>query len=49
LPWYSSYGSDFNYDLYVSPDEDVAQLEYNYEDKATLERDVPCIRSGTGS
>jgi predicted dithiol-disulfide oxidoreductase (DUF899 family) len=47
VPWYSSYGSDFNYDFHVSLDEDVAPLEYNYKDKATLERDVPYIRSGT--
>jgi predicted dithiol-disulfide oxidoreductase (DUF899 family) len=46
-PWYSSYGSDFNYDFHVSLDEDVAPLEYNYKDKAALERDVPYIRSGT--
>ncbi len=47
VPWYSSYGSDFNYDFHVSLDEDIAPLEYNYRDKATLERDVPYIRSGT--
>jgi predicted dithiol-disulfide oxidoreductase (DUF899 family) len=46
VPWYSSYGSDFNYDFHVSLDEDVAPLEYNYKDKAALERDVPYIRSG---
>jgi predicted dithiol-disulfide oxidoreductase (DUF899 family) len=45
--WYSSYGSDFNYDFHVSLDEDIAPPEYNYKDKATLERDVPYIRSGT--
>ena len=46
VPWYSSHGSDFNYDFHVSFDEDIAPLEYNYKDKATLERDVPYIRSG---
>ena len=46
VPWYSSYGSDFNYDFHVSFDEDVAPLEYNYKDKAALERDAPFIRSG---
>jgi predicted dithiol-disulfide oxidoreductase (DUF899 family) len=45
VPWYSSYGSDFNYDFHVSFDEDVAPLEYNYKDRATLARDVPYIRS----
>jgi predicted dithiol-disulfide oxidoreductase (DUF899 family) len=46
VPWYSSLGSDFNYDYHVSHDEAVAPLEYNYKDKATLEREVPYIRSG---
>jgi len=46
VPWYSSYGSDFNYDFSVSFDEDIAPLEYNYEDKAALERKMPFIRSG---
>ena len=45
VPWYSSYGSDFNYDFHVSFDEDIAPLEYNYKDQATLARDVPYIRS----
>jgi predicted dithiol-disulfide oxidoreductase (DUF899 family) len=47
LPWYSSYGSDFNYDFHTSLDEDIAPLEYNYMDKATLQRTAPFIRSGT--
>jgi len=47
VPWYSSYGSDFNYDFHVSFDEDKAPLEYNYQDKETLERKAPYIRSGT--
>ncbi len=38
LPWYSSYGSDFNYDFHVTIDEDVAPIEYNYMDAETLER-----------
>src|SRR6516225_731212 len=45
VPWYSSYGSDYNYDFHVSFDEDKAPLEYNYKDQATLARDVPYIRS----
>jgi predicted dithiol-disulfide oxidoreductase (DUF899 family) len=39
IPWYSSFGSDFNYDFHVTSDEAVAPLEYNYKDKATLERE----------
>jgi predicted dithiol-disulfide oxidoreductase (DUF899 family) len=46
LPWYSSSGSDFNYDFHTSFDEDIAPLEYNYMDWATLERTAPYIRSG---
>ena len=29
-PWYSSHGSDFNYDFHVTFDESVALPEYNY-------------------
>ena len=29
-PWFSSFGSDFNYDYYVTHDENVAPAEYNY-------------------
>jgi predicted dithiol-disulfide oxidoreductase (DUF899 family) len=47
VPWYSSDGSDFNYDFHVSFDEGKAPLEYNYKDKETLEREAPYIRSGT--
>ena len=47
LPWYSSYGSDFNYDFHTSFDTGIAPLEYNYMDAATLERTAPYIRSGT--
>jgi predicted dithiol-disulfide oxidoreductase (DUF899 family) len=30
FPWYSSYGSDFNYDFHVTLDESVTPVEYNY-------------------
>jgi predicted dithiol-disulfide oxidoreductase (DUF899 family) len=30
VPWYSTYGSDFNYDYQVTLDADRGQLEYNY-------------------
>ena len=33
FPWYSSAGSDFNYDFHVTIDESVAPFEYNYRDK----------------
>lgn len=38
LPWYSSFDSRFNYDYHVSLDESVAPVEYNYRDKAELQR-----------
>ena len=36
--WYSSYGSDFNYDFHVTFDAKVAPVVHNYNDMATLER-----------
>jgi predicted dithiol-disulfide oxidoreductase (DUF899 family) len=30
FPWYSSYGSDFNYDFHVTLDDSVVPSEYNY-------------------
>jgi predicted dithiol-disulfide oxidoreductase (DUF899 family) len=30
VPWYSSFGSGFNYDFHVTLDENVAPVEYNY-------------------
>ena len=38
LPWYSSYGSDFNYDFHATTDEAVAPVEYNYRSNEELER-----------
>jgi predicted dithiol-disulfide oxidoreductase (DUF899 family) len=34
FPWYSSYGSDFNYDYNVTLDESVVPFVYNYRTKA---------------
>ena len=34
FPWYSSYGSDFNYDFHVTLDESVTPVEYNFRTKA---------------
>ncbi len=30
FPWYSSYGSDFNYDFHVTLDDSVTPFEYNF-------------------
>jgi len=38
FPWYSSYGSDFNYDFHVTMDESVAPIEYNYKTLAEHEQ-----------
>jgi predicted dithiol-disulfide oxidoreductase (DUF899 family) len=37
FPWYSSHGSDFNYDFHVTVDESVAPVLLNYRDEAELE------------
>lgn len=42
FPWYSSYGSDFNYDFHVTMDESVTPMIYNYRTKAEHEE------AGTG-
>jgi predicted dithiol-disulfide oxidoreductase (DUF899 family) len=42
MRWYSSYGTDFNYDFQVTVDESVAPAEYNYKTKAEHEQ------AGTG-
>jgi len=38
FPWYSSFGSVFNYDFHVTLDESVAPIEYNYRTKAEHEQ-----------
>ena len=37
IPWFSSYGSDFNYDFHATTDENVRPVEYNYQTKEQLE------------
>ena len=37
-PWYSSFGSDFNYDFHVTVDQKLVDLEYNYRTKAEIEQ-----------
>jgi predicted dithiol-disulfide oxidoreductase (DUF899 family) len=38
FPWYSSFGSDFNYDFHVTLDESVTPVEYNYRTPAEHEQ-----------
>jgi predicted dithiol-disulfide oxidoreductase (DUF899 family) len=37
VPWYSSYGTDFNYDFGVTLDESRGSAEYNYRSRAGFE------------
>jgi predicted dithiol-disulfide oxidoreductase (DUF899 family) len=36
FPWYSSLGSDFNYDFHVTHDENVAPVQWNFMTKQEL-------------
>jgi predicted dithiol-disulfide oxidoreductase (DUF899 family) len=38
FPWYSSFGSDFNYDFHVTLDGSVTPVEYNYRTADEFER-----------
>jgi predicted dithiol-disulfide oxidoreductase (DUF899 family) len=40
LPWFSSFGSDFNYDFHVTLDPQVAPVELNFRTPAELEAEV---------
>ncbi len=42
FPWYSSYGSDFNYDFHVTIDESVTPLVYNFRTREEW------VRAGKG-
>src|ERR1700737_3500685 len=37
INWFSSFGSDFNYDFHVTSDPKVAPVEYNYRSKVETE------------
>lgn len=48
-PWFSSFGTDFNYDFHVTNDEAVAPVQYNYKDKdEILKNKNPGMRSVKG-
>jgi predicted dithiol-disulfide oxidoreductase (DUF899 family) len=38
VPWYSSFGTDFNYDFGVTLDESRGSAEYNYRSRAEFEK-----------
>lgn len=47
FPWYSSFGSDFNYDFHVTLDDNVVPAEYNFRTKAEFERlGTPLYKDG---
>ncbi|MFV9452169.1 DUF899 domain-containing protein [Rhodococcus sp. NM-2] len=48
FPWYSSHGSDFNYDFHVTLDASVAPVEYNYKDEAELVQLDPAWKGWCG-
>jgi predicted dithiol-disulfide oxidoreductase (DUF899 family) len=41
VPWYSSYGSDFNYDFQATVDSGRQQLTYNYREEPDMLGDDP--------
>jgi predicted dithiol-disulfide oxidoreductase (DUF899 family) len=49
VPWFSSFGSDFNYDFHVTLDEKITPIEHNFLAKAELEKrskDEPYFMKG---
>ena len=48
VPWYSSYGSDFNYDFHVTLDKSVAPVEYNYKGEERLVAQNPSWAGWSG-
>jgi predicted dithiol-disulfide oxidoreductase (DUF899 family) len=48
IPWYSSWGSDFNYDFHVTLDPAVTPVEYNYKDLDQLVRENPSWQGWSG-
>ena len=41
IPWYSSYGNDFNYDFQATLDRDRQQLVFNYREQPDMVADDP--------
>ena len=48
FPWYSSLGSDFNYDFHVTLDEAVAPVEYNFRPRNELIAEDPAWEGWSG-
>lgn len=48
IPWYSSYGSDFNYDFHATIDKAIAPVEYNYKSEEELVEQAPSWAGWSG-
>ena len=48
IPWYSSHGSDFNYDFHVTMDPQVAPVDYNYKRRSKFPDGVEWPMEGHG-
>ena len=48
VPWYSSGGSDFNYDFHVTLDPSIAPVEYNYKNQAAARTRRPGVAGVDG-
>ena len=46
IRWVSSFGGDFNYDFHATLDENIAPIEYNFQDKAELEAKGDMVNMG---
>jgi predicted dithiol-disulfide oxidoreductase (DUF899 family) len=46
VPWYSSYGNDFNYDFQVTLDPDLHQPQYNYRIETLADGERSCELPG---
>ncbi|RKT87207.1 Predicted dithiol-disulfide oxidoreductase, DUF899 family [Saccharopolyspora antimicrobica] len=49
VPWYSSYGSEFNYDFHATFDPAIAPVEWNYKNLDELMQDNPGWEEYRGS
>lgn len=49
FPWYSSHGSDFNYDFHATFDPSIVPVEYNYKDFDQLVKINPAWEGFRGS
>jgi predicted dithiol-disulfide oxidoreductase (DUF899 family) len=46
IPWYSSFGSDFNYDFHTTQDAKVAPIEYNFLEESEMKKKMKGTMKG---